>query len=161
MIYDVVIIGGGPAGYTAALYCVRSGLNVLVLEKLSPGGQMAATSVIDNYPGFEEGIEGFDLGQKMKASADRFGAKTLLGEVFSVDLQSGIKKLKAPKAGLKPKPLSLRREPLRVNWDCPKRILWGAGDLLIVQPVTVCFLKGKPLPLSAEKLGCGRCPVFK
>ena len=93
MIYDVVIIGGGPAGYTAALYCVRSGLSVLVLEKLSPGGQMAATSVIDNYPGFADGIEGFDLGQKMKASADRFGAKTLLGEVFSVDLKSGIKKI--------------------------------------------------------------------
>ena len=103
MIYDVVIIGGGPAGYTAALYCVRSGLSVLVLEKLSPGGQMAATSVIDNYPGFEEGIEGFDLGQKMKASADRFGAKTLLGEVFSVDLQSGIKKIESSEGSFEAK----------------------------------------------------------
>ena len=56
-IYDVAVIGGGPGGYTAALYCARSGLSVLVLEKLSPGGQMATTSMVDNYPGFEENLE--------------------------------------------------------------------------------------------------------
>ena len=54
--YDVIIIGGGPAGYSAALYAVRAGLKTIVLEKLSAGGQMALTSQIDNYPGFEEGI---------------------------------------------------------------------------------------------------------
>ena len=83
MIYDVAIIGGGPGGYTAALYCVRSGLSAVVLEKLSPGGQMAATNIVDNYPGFEEGIDGFTLGQKMKAGAERFGAQTVLAEVKS------------------------------------------------------------------------------
>ena len=57
-IYDVVIIGGGPGGYTSALYCARAGLSTMVLEKLSAGGQMALTSQIDNYPGFEEGIDG-------------------------------------------------------------------------------------------------------
>ena len=60
-IYDVVIIGGGPGGYTSALYCARAGLSTMVLEKLSAGGQMALTSQIDNYPGFEEGIDGFSL----------------------------------------------------------------------------------------------------
>ena len=60
-IYDMVIIGGGPAGYTAALYAARSGLQVIVLEKLSAGGQMALTAQIDNYPGFEDGIDGFEL----------------------------------------------------------------------------------------------------
>ena len=64
-IYDVVIIGGGPGGYTAALYCARAGLSTMVLEKLSAGGQMALTSQIDNYPGFEEGIDGFSLAEKM------------------------------------------------------------------------------------------------
>lgn len=59
--YDVVIVGGGPGGYTAALYAARSGFSVLVLEKLSPGGQMATTEQIDNYPGFEDGIDGLSL----------------------------------------------------------------------------------------------------
>ncbi len=93
MIYDTVIIGGGPAGYTAALYCTRSGLSTLVLEKLSPGGQMATTETVDNYPGFEEGIDGFELGMKMKACADRFGAITELAEVTSVDFCDCIKKI--------------------------------------------------------------------
>ena len=66
-IYDMIVIGGGPGGYTAALYATRAGLDTLVLEKLSAGGQMAQTTQIDNYPGFDEGIDGFELGGKMQA----------------------------------------------------------------------------------------------
>jgi len=84
--YDTVIIGGGPGGYTAALYCARAGLKTLVLEKLSPGGQMATTSRVDNYPGFEDGIDGFELGEKMKLGADRFGAESIFTDVTSVEL---------------------------------------------------------------------------
>ena len=94
--YDVVIIGGGPGGYSAALYCARSGMSVLVLEKLSPGGQMATTGQVDNYPGFEDGIDGFELGEKMKKGADRFGAETAFDEVISVELQSEPKKITTP-----------------------------------------------------------------
>lgn len=65
-IYDMIIIGGGPAGYTAALYGARAGLSTLVMEKMVVGGQMALTDKIDNYPGFEDGIEGLSLGEKMK-----------------------------------------------------------------------------------------------
>lgn len=90
-VYDMIIIGGGPGGYTAALYAARAGLDVIVLEKLSAGGQMALTTQIDNYPGFEDGIDGFTLGEKMQANAERFGAKTAYAEVFSVDLLSSPK----------------------------------------------------------------------
>ena len=92
-IYDMVIIGGGPGGYTAALYAARAGLSTLVLEKLSPGGQMAQSHQIDNYPGFDEGIDGYTLGEKMKAGAERFGAETELAEVYSLSLAGPVKEL--------------------------------------------------------------------
>lgn len=90
-LYDMVIVGGGPGGYTAALYAARAGLSVVVLEKLSAGGQMALTTQIDNYPGFPDGIDGYTLGQQMQQGAERFGAETELAEVYSLDLQSPVK----------------------------------------------------------------------
>ena len=90
-IYDMLIIGGGPGGYTAALYAARAGLSVALLEKLSAGGQMALTSEIDNYPGFPKGVDGFELGLQMKEGAERFGAETVLAEVFSLRLEEEIK----------------------------------------------------------------------
>ena len=90
-VYDTVIIGGGPGGYTAALYAARAGLDTLVLEKLSAGGQMALSSQIDNYPGFPDGIDGFTLAQSMQEQALKFGAKTQTSNVKSADLQSSPK----------------------------------------------------------------------
>ena len=92
-IYDMIVIGGGPAGYTAALYASRAGLETLIVEKMSVGGQMAITGTIDNYPGFDEGVDGFTLGMKMQAGAERFGAKTEYAEVTDVDLTDKIKKV--------------------------------------------------------------------
>lgn len=94
-IYDMMIIGGGPAGYTAALYAARAGFDVVVLERMAPGGQMALTGEIDNYPGFDEGINGFELGMKMQKGAERFGAKTIFTEVRSVDFTGDTKKIEA------------------------------------------------------------------
>lgn len=92
-IFDTIIIGGGPGGYTAALYAVRAGFSTLVIEKLSAGGQMATTSSIENYPGFVEAVDGFDLGEKMQQSAENYGSQTLLAEVTSLELNQKIKKV--------------------------------------------------------------------
>ena len=91
-IYDMIVVGGGPGGYAAALYAARAGLDTVVLEKLSAGGQMALTEQIDNYPGFEDGIDGFSLGEKMKRGTERFGVETKLTEVLSLDLSGTVKK---------------------------------------------------------------------
>lgn len=95
--YDVAVIGGGPGGYTAAMYCARSGLSVVVLEKLSPGGQMATTGQVDNYPGFEAGIDGFELGEKMQKGAERFGTETAFVNVKSVELTGETKRIATSK----------------------------------------------------------------
>ncbi|MGN1478262.1 MAG: thioredoxin-disulfide reductase [Acutalibacteraceae bacterium] len=90
-IYDVIIVGGGPAGYTAALYASRAGLDTLLIEKFSAGGQMSLTGVIENFPGFDDGIDGFELGVKMQKCAERFGTKTESAEVLSLKLSDIIK----------------------------------------------------------------------
>lgn len=92
-IYDMLIVGGGPAGYTAAMYAARAGLSVMVIEKLSAGGQMATTELVENYPGFDDGVDGFELGERMQRAAEKFGAETLLATVASVDLQPKIKQV--------------------------------------------------------------------
>ena len=99
-IYDMIVVGGGPGGYTAALYAARAGLDTVILEKLSAGGQMALTEQIDNYPGFEDGIDGFSLGEKMKRGTERFGVETKLTEVLSLDLSGTVKKAEASEGSL-------------------------------------------------------------
>ena len=90
-IYDMLIVGGGPGGYTAALYAARAGLSVLIFEKLSAGGQMALSDRIENFPGFPEGIEGYTLAEQMQAQAERFGAQTVLAEVLALELRGNPK----------------------------------------------------------------------
>ena len=93
-IYDMLILGGGPAGYTAALYAARAGFDTLLIERMSAGGQMALTGEIENYPGFDEGVDGFTLGMKMQNAAEKFGAKTEYDEVTEVDFSEKIKKVR-------------------------------------------------------------------
>lgn len=119
--YDVIIIGGGPAGYTAGLYSARAGLKTVLIEKLAPGGQMGTTNEIDNYPGFDEGVNGFDLSIKMKNGAERFGCETLMDEAVSLSLEGPVKTVKTASGeyqaktvilamGASPKKLGLENE---------------------------------------------------
>ena len=102
-LYDVIVIGGGPAGYTAALYAARAGLSTLVIEKLYAGGQMTQTNQIDNYPGYPEGIDGVSLGVNMQKGAQRFGAETVNSQVLSVQLAEEIKTVETAQGSYKGK----------------------------------------------------------
>ena len=119
--HDMIIVGGGPGGYTAALYAARAGLDVLLIERLSAGGQMNLTSQIDNYPGFPEGVDGFTLSMNMQQQAERFGAKTKYAEVLKLELEGVIKKVVTNEGeylaksvvistGANPRPLGVDRE---------------------------------------------------
>ena len=142
-IYDVIIIGGGPAGYTAALYASRAGLDTLVIEKMGPGGQMALTDIIDNYPGFEEGIDGISLGMKMQAGAERFGAVTEYAEVTSLELSGKIKTIET--AGGK----FLTRTLIIATGADPRKLGIEGEDALVGRGLHYCahcdgrFYKGK------------------
>ena len=104
-VYDMIIVGGGPGGYTAALYAARAGLDVLIIERLSAGGQMNLTDKIDNYPGFPEGVDGFQLSMNMQQQAERFGAVTKYAEVMSLELDGKEKTVKTNEGIYKAKTL--------------------------------------------------------
>lgn len=91
--YDLVIIGGGPAGLTAGMYAARARLNVVMVEKIAPGGQVLITDHIENYPGFPEGLSGPELTEKMEAQAKQFGLPIENGEVVSLEVDGPVKKV--------------------------------------------------------------------
>ena len=142
-IYDMVVIGGGPGGYTAALYGARAGLDVVVLEKLAPGGQMALTTQIDNYPGFEEGVDGFSLAEKMQMGAERFGARSELAEVSAVRLGGAVKEIETSEGTF------YGRTVVFATGADPKRLDLPEEQTLLGRGVNYCascdgmFYKGK------------------
>lgn len=97
--YKLIILGGGPAGLTAGLYAARARMDHLFIEKGAEGGQILLTDWVDNYPGFPEGISGFDLAEKMSAHAKRFDLNSMFGNVISMDLSEPVKRLELEDGG--------------------------------------------------------------
>ncbi|NLC51197.1 MAG: NAD(P)/FAD-dependent oxidoreductase [Firmicutes bacterium] len=90
-LYDIIVIGGGPAGFTAALYGGRADFSVLLIEEMVSGGQIASTAQVDNYPGFPDGIGGIELGQLLEKQARRFGAEVALTKAEEVKVSGNEK----------------------------------------------------------------------
>ena len=143
-IYDMVIIGGGPAGYTAALYGARAGLSTLIIEKMTIGGQMTETGDIDNYPGFDQGIDGITLGMKMQAGAERFGAETIYDEVISAKLEADVKEIETAFSGT-----VFGKTVVIATGAGPRRLGLDGEENLVGQGIHYCahcdgrFYKGK------------------
>lgn len=131
-VYDVLIVGGGPGGYTAALYAARAGLSVAVLEKLSAGGQMALTTQVDNYPGFPDGVDGFALAEDMCRQAERFGAETVLTEVTALSLQGPVKQAHTTDGVFHGKTLII------ATGASPRKLGIGQEDALVGRGVNYC-----------------------
>ena len=118
-VYDVIVIGGGPAGLSAALYAGRARLNTLVIEKKKEGGQIALTSEVENYPGCLEGESGPTLIDRMYNQAKHFGAEFVYDEIESVDLKGSIKQLKGKKDVYKAKSIIIATGASSRPIGCP------------------------------------------
>lgn len=140
-LYDMIVIGGGAAGYTAALYGARSGLSVLVLEKFAPGGQMTGTDRIDNYPGFPEGISGYELGENIQKCALRFGAENEFAEVKEAELTGTIKKVKTRRKEYQARTVVIATGAYPRKTGTRERKSWQDAESLIARPVTECSIR--------------------
>ncbi|MDA8211412.1 MAG: thioredoxin-disulfide reductase [Clostridia bacterium] len=128
MCYDVIIIGAGPAGLTAGLYGARAKLKTLLIEKSMPGGRAATTDIIENYPGFPEGINGFELGIKMKEQAEKFGLEIVTDDVTAAELQGEIKTIRTNNSEYRGKAVIIATGARANELEVPgERALTGRG----------------------------------
>ena len=130
--YDVIIIGGGPAGLSAGIYASRSRLRTLLIEKGMFGGLIANAELVENYPGFPDGISGFDIGERMSQQASKFGLKTLSAEVTGVDLLKDIKTINTTEGDFSAKAIIIASGAER------KRLGVPGEELFINRGVSYC-----------------------
>ena len=140
--YDLIIIGAGPAGLTAGIYAARARMNVLVLEKTVPGGQILVTDWIENYPGFPEGLSGYDLAEKIRTQAEQLGLKIESGEVLSLEISDQLKQINLKDRKLTAKAIIIASGASRRNLGIGEDKFMGKG----VSFCATCdapFFKGK------------------
>jgi len=130
--YDVIIIGGGPAGLSAGIYSSRSRLRTLLIEKGMFGGLIANAELVENYPGFPEGISGFDIGERMSQQASKFGLETLSAEVTGVDLMKDIKTINTTEGDFSAKTIIIASGAER------KRLGVPGEDIFVNRGVSYC-----------------------
>ena len=159
-VYDMLVVGGGPGGYTAALYAARAGLDTIVLEKLSAGGQMALTEQIDNYPGFEDGIDGFSLAEKMQKQAERFGARSEYAEVLRMDLTAVPKLVETSEGIFLGKTVVLATGANPRTLGVARESDWWAGAWPTAPPATGCFTRAKRWSWWAAAIPPRQMPSF-
>ncbi len=143
--YEVIIIGGGPAGLTAGLYTSRARLNSLLIEKMGVGGQIADAEQVDNYPGFPEGISGFELGQLMYQQAAKYGLKTLLAEVTGIKLQEGQKVVKTTEGNFTAKAVIIASGSKRRKLGVPGEEKFTGRGVSYCATCDAAFFKEKPI----------------
>lgn len=145
--YDLLIVGAGPAGCTAAIYGARAGLDTLLLEKSFPGGQMALTEQIDNYPGSGGGIAGFDLSMQMKADADRAGAAYQTAEVTGLQAEGDHWRLETSKGPIRGRCVILATGAKARTLGLPGEDRWRGRGVHYCAVCDGAFYRGKTVAL--------------
>ena len=130
--HDLVIVGGGPAGLTAGLYAARARMDVVLLERLSPGGQVLTTDVVENWPGDVEGVSGFDLADRMRDHALKFGLEIKSAEITKLSADGNLKVLTTPEGELRAKAVVL------AVGAQPKKLGVPGEEMLIGKGVSYC-----------------------
>ena len=147
--HDIIIIGGGPAGLTAGLYTARARLNVVLLERLAPGGQVLNTDWVENYPGFPDGISGFELVERMKTQAEKFDLPIQLEEVMGLEFSPEKKIVVTNKGQLEAKALII------ATGATPKKLGIEGEDLLTGKGVSYCATCDGPFYKDQEVVVIG------
>lgn len=141
--YDLIIIGGGPAGLTAAIYAARGGLKTVVLEAMMPGGQIASTEKVENYPGFPEGVNGFDLGNSFYKQALNQGATFIFEQVVKMELTKSIKFITTTEQTLESKAVIIAAGSKPRNLGVPGEEIFRGHGVSYCATCDGAFYKGK------------------
>jgi thioredoxin reductase (NADPH) len=140
--FDVIIVGAGPAGLCAGLYCIREGLNTVILERMVAGGQMATTEAIENYPAIDK-ISGFELAEQMSQQVKNLGGVIKSGDVVAYELDKDVKKVITPKETFEAKAVILAMGAIRRTLGVPGEAEFASKGVSYCATCDGFFFKGR------------------